>query len=106
MLQVAVLKENTAAVLAALAKRHYPTAEADVQAVLDLDQRRRELQTGHDQAQAEANELSRQIGGLMKTGQKAEAEALKIRTGELKQQTKTPLRRAGRNRKAAPATAL
>lgn len=89
MLQVAVLKENTAAVLAALAKRHYSTAEADVQAVLDLDQRRRELQTGHDQAQAEANELARQIGGLMKTGQKAEAEALKIRTGELKQQTKT-----------------
>ncbi|SDX90321.1 serine--tRNA ligase [Hymenobacter psychrophilus] len=89
MLQVAVLKENTAAVLAALAKRHYPTAEADVQAVLDLDQRRRELQTGHDQAQAEANELARQIGGLMKTGQKAEAEALKVRTGELKQQTKT-----------------
>ncbi|SES93816.1 serine--tRNA ligase [Hymenobacter actinosclerus] len=89
MLQVAVLKENTAAVLAALAKRHYPTAEADVQAVLDLDQRRRELQTGHDQAQAEANELARQIGGLMKTGQKAEAEALKIRTAELKQQTKT-----------------
>lgn len=88
MLQVAVLKENTAAVLAALAKRHYPTAEADVQAVLDLDQRRRELQTGHDQAQAEANELARQIGGLMKTGQKTEAEALKVRTAELKQQTK------------------
>ncbi|MBT2557230.1 serine--tRNA ligase [Hymenobacter sp. ISL-91] len=89
MLQVAVLKENTVAVLAALAKRHYPTAEADVQAVLDLDQRRRELQTGHDQAQAEANELARQIGGLMKSGQKAEAEALKVRTAELKQQTKT-----------------
>ncbi|NVO85284.1 serine--tRNA ligase [Hymenobacter terrestris] len=89
MLQVAVLKENTAAMLAALAKRHYPTAEADVQAVLDLDQRRRELQTSHDQAQAEANELARQIGGLMKSGQKAEAEALKVRTGELKQQTKT-----------------
>ncbi|WP_019948567.1 serine--tRNA ligase [Hymenobacter aerophilus] len=88
MLQVAVLKENTAAVLAALAKRHYPTAEADVQAVLDLDQRRRELQTGHDQAQAEANELARQIGGLMKSGQKAEAETLKARTAELKQQTK------------------
>ncbi|WP_426492982.1 serine--tRNA ligase [Hymenobacter sp. 102] len=89
MLQVSVLKENTAAVLAGLAKRHYPTAEADVQAILRLDQQRRELQTAHDQAQAEANELARQIGGLMKAGNKAEAETLKTRTAELKQLTKT-----------------
>ncbi len=88
MLQVAVLREQTAAVLAGLAKRNYPTGEADVQAVLDLDQRRKDLQTTHDQAQAEANELARQIGGLMKTGDKAGAEVLKARTTELKQQTK------------------
>ena len=88
MLQVSVLKEQTAAVLAGLAKRNYATAEADVQAVLALDQRRKDLQTGHDQAQAEANELARQIGGLMKAGNKAEAETLKARTAELKQQTK------------------
>jgi seryl-tRNA synthetase len=89
MLQVSVLRENTAAVLAGLAKRHYPTAEADVQAILRLDQQRRELQTAHDQAQAEANELARQIGSLMKAGSKAEAETLKARTAELKQLTKT-----------------
>ncbi|MET4106623.1 serine--tRNA ligase [Hymenobacter sp. UYP22] len=88
MLQVSVLKEHTAAVLAGLAKRNYPTAEADVQAILSLDQRRKELQTAHDQAQAEANELARQIGGLMKAGNKAEAETLKARTAELKQLTK------------------
>ncbi|OWP63922.1 serine--tRNA ligase [Hymenobacter amundsenii] len=88
MLQVAVLREQTAAVLAGLAKRNYPTGEADVQAVLDLDQRRKDLQTSHDKAQAEANELARQIGGLMKTGDKAGAEVLKARTTELKQQTK------------------
>ncbi|MBT9391729.1 serine--tRNA ligase [Hymenobacter sp. NST-14] len=88
MLQVSVLKEQTAAVLAGLAKRHYATAEADVQAILALDQRRKDLQTGHDQAQAEANELARQIGGLMKSGDKAGAETLKARTAELKQQTK------------------
>ncbi|RSK35444.1 serine--tRNA ligase [Hymenobacter metallilatus] len=88
MLQVSVLREHTAAVLAGLAKRHYATAEADVQAILGLDQRRKELQTAHDQAQAEANELARQIGGLMKAGNKAEAETLKARTAELKQHTK------------------
>ncbi|MCA8831428.1 serine--tRNA ligase [Hymenobacter pini] len=88
MLQVSFLKEHTAAVLAGLAKRNYPTAEADVQAVLQLDQQRRELQTSHDQAQAEANELARQIGTLMKAGNKAEAETLKARTAELKQHTR------------------
>jgi len=88
MLQVSVLREHPEVVLAGLAKKHYKTAEADVQAVLDLDQRRRQLQTEHDQAQAEANELARQIGGLIKSGDKAGAEDLKSRTGALKQQIK------------------
>ena len=52
MLQVSVLKEHTDLVLAGLAKKHYPTAEADVTAILNLDQRRRQLQTTHDSAQA------------------------------------------------------
>ena len=86
MLQLSVLKEQTAHVLAGLAKRNYKTAEADVQAILDLDQRRRALQTQHDAAQAEANELARQIGGLMKNGDHAGAETLKTRTAELKTQ--------------------
>jgi len=88
MLQVSVLKENPALVLAGLAKKHYKTAEADVAAILSLDQRRKELQTTRDSAQAEANELARQIGGLMKSGDKAGAETLKARTAELKQHTK------------------
>ncbi|MCC2546914.1 serine--tRNA ligase [Hymenobacter sp. BT175] len=88
MLQVSVLKEQTDLVLAGLAKKHYKTAEADVQAILSLDQRRKDLQTAHDSAQAEANELARQIGGLMKSGDKAGAETLKARTAELKGQTK------------------
>ena len=89
MLQLSVLKEHPDRVLAGLAKRHYKTAEADVQAVLDLDQRRRALQTAHDQAQAEANELARQIGSLIKSGQRPEADALKARTTELKAAIKT-----------------
>ncbi|UYZ63178.1 serine--tRNA ligase [Hymenobacter weizhouensis] len=88
MLQVSVLREHPDAVLAGLAKKHYKTAEADVQAVLALDQRRKDLQTAHDTAQAEANELARQIGALMKSGDKAGAETLKARTAELKQHTK------------------
>ena len=88
MLQLSVLKEQTDRVLAGLAKRNFKTAEADVAAVLDLDQRRRALQTQHDTAQAEANDLARRIGSLMKSGEKAEAEALKSRTTALKTQIK------------------
>jgi seryl-tRNA synthetase len=88
MLQLSVLKEQTERVLAGLAKRNFKTAEADVQAVLDLDQRRRTLQTQHDTAQAEANDLARRIGSLMKSGDKAGAEVLKNRTTTLKTQIK------------------
>lgn len=89
MLQVSVIKEQTDRVLAGLAKKHYKTAGADVAAILDLDQRRRQLQTSHDSAQAEANDLARQIGQLMKSGDKPGAETLKARSAELKQHTKT-----------------
>ncbi len=87
MLQISVLRDQTDLVLAGLTKKNYPTGPADVAAILDLDQRRRQLQTSHDAAQAEANELARQIGGLMKAGDKAGVETLKIRTSELKQHT-------------------
>ena len=89
MLQIQVLKEQTDRVLAGLAKHNFATAEADVRAILDLDQRRRALQTQHDAAQAEANELARRIGGLMKSGDRAAADDLKTRTAALKTQIKT-----------------
>ncbi|UYZ59132.1 serine--tRNA ligase [Hymenobacter latericus] len=89
MLQVSVLKEQTDRVLAGLTKRNFPNAEAELQRVLELDQRRRQLQTEHDAAQAEANKLAQQIGALMKGGDKAGAEELKSRTAALKQQTKS-----------------
>ena len=88
MLQISVLRDHPELVLAGLARKHYPTADVDVRAALDLDQHRRQLQTGHDSAQAEANDLARQIGGLMKSGDKAGAEALKTRTAALKQDIK------------------
>jgi len=89
MLQISVLRDQTDLVLAGLAKKHYATGPADVAALLDLDQRRRALQTSHDAGQAEANDLARQIGALMKSGDRAGAETLKARTVELKQHTQT-----------------
>ena len=62
MLQLSVLRDQTDFVLAGLAKKRYATGPADVAAILDLDQRRRALQTSHDAAQAEANELPGKLG--------------------------------------------
>ena len=69
MLQIATLRDQPDRVLAGLAKKHYATAAADVQAILALDQRRRQLQTHHDEAKAQGNELARLIGPLMKKKQ-------------------------------------
>jgi seryl-tRNA synthetase len=76
MLQLAVLREQTDLVIQGLLKKHYKPAEIEVKAILALDQQRRSLQSEHDEAQARANTLARQIGGLMKSGALAEAETL------------------------------
>ncbi|WP_210463711.1 serine--tRNA ligase [Rufibacter roseolus] len=89
MLQIPVLREQTDLVLAGLQKRNYPNAAQEVQALLDLDQKRRSLQTERDELLGRANALAKEIGGLMKSGQKEQAEALKTETAELKLRTKS-----------------
>ncbi|WP_207435575.1 serine--tRNA ligase [Sabulibacter ruber] len=89
MLQIPVLREQTDLVLAGLQKRNFPNAAQEVQYILDLDQKRRSLQTERDELLGRANSLAKEIGGLMKNGQKEQAEALKAETAELKQRTKS-----------------
>ncbi|MBC3541231.1 serine--tRNA ligase [Rufibacter sediminis] len=89
MLQIPVLREQTDLVLAGLQKRNFPNAAQEIQALLDLDQKRRSLQTERDELLGRANALAKEIGGLMKSGQKDQAEALKAETAELKSRTKT-----------------
>jgi seryl-tRNA synthetase len=88
MLQIAVLREQTDQVIAGLLKKNYKNAAPEVASILDLDQRRRTVQADHDEVQARANALSREIGGLMKSGDKAGAEQLKSETAELKNKAK------------------
>ncbi|KAA3439410.1 serine--tRNA ligase [Rufibacter hautae] len=89
MLQIPVLREQTDLVLAGLQKRNYPNAAQEVEALLDLDQKRRSLQTERDELLGRANALAKEIGGLMKSGQKEQAEALKTETADLKLRTKS-----------------
>ncbi len=88
MLQLSVLREQTGLVVAGLTKKNYKNAIQEVQTILDLDSQRRSLQARHDEEQARANQLAREIGTLMKSGRKEEAETLKAETAALKVITK------------------
>ncbi len=88
MLQLSVLREQTDLVLSGLIKKNYKNATQEVQNILDLDSQRRSLQARHDEEQARANNLAREIGALMKNGRKDEAEDLKAETVALKTTTK------------------
>ncbi|MBY5951280.1 serine--tRNA ligase [Algoriphagus marincola] len=88
MLLVNQIRENFDAVLAGLQKRNFPDATAVLEQVIALDDQRKSSQTQRDQLQAESNSISKQIGVLMKNGQREEAEKVKSRTAELKTEIK------------------
>ena len=50
-----------------------------VDEVIEMDEKRRQVQQERDDLRAERNTLSKQIGGLMKQGKKAEAEEVKAK---------------------------
>jgi seryl-tRNA synthetase len=89
MLQVNFIRDNFQQALNGLNKRNFPNAENALSQVLDLDKKRKETQTERDQLQAESNTISKQIGTLMKSGQKEEAELIRARTADIKSQIKT-----------------
>ncbi len=76
MLQIAHIRENRDQVVKALAKRNIDAA-ADVDAAIRLDEQRRATQVELDTILAESNKLSRDIGELMRNGEKAKAAILK-----------------------------
>ncbi|MEY2921488.1 MAG: Serine--tRNA ligase [Bacteroidota bacterium] len=79
MLQIAVIRENKEKVIAALAKKNMD-AKAIVEEVIQLDENRRAAQVELDTTLSESNKLSKDIGSLMKNGEKAKAEILKQKT--------------------------
>jgi len=54
--------------------------------ILELDSRRRDIQTRSDMMQAEMNRISKEIGTLLRDNRKAEAEATKENTYKLKEE--------------------
>lgn len=86
MLQIAYIRENQEQVVKALAKRNLDAAEM-IQKVIDLDEQRRATQVELDNILAESNKLSKEIGDLMRNGEKSKAEILKEKTAKLKEKT-------------------
>lgn len=86
MLQIAYIRENQEKVVKALAKRNLDAAEM-IQTVIELDEQRRSTQVELDNILAESNKLSKEIGELMRSGEKSKAEILKKKTVQLKDKT-------------------
>ena len=87
MLQIAFIRENQEKVIKALAKRNID-AKATVTEVVQLDEKRRSTQVELDNILSESNKLSKDIGDLMKSGEKSKAAILKEKTVILKEKSK------------------
>lgn len=86
MLQTSFIRENKDRIIAGLKTRNFPPADFGlVDKVISLDDQRKELQTQMDQAKAQRNTLSAQIGDLFKSGQREQAEGLRSKVTELKE---------------------
>ena len=89
MLQLNYIRENTELVIRGLHKKHFKQAEETIADLLNIDQRRRFAQTELDQTLAQANTLAKEIGNLMKSGKKEEAEQSKAEATNLRAKSKT-----------------
>ena len=87
MLQIAFIRENREKVITALAKKNMD-ANVLIDEVILLDENRRSAQVSLDNTLSESNKLSKDIGDLMKNGEKAKAEILKLKTVQLRDQGK------------------
>jgi seryl-tRNA synthetase len=87
MLQVSTIRDEKDKVIQGLRKRRLKNIEQTIESILSLDQARRQTQKQQDEFQGEANALAKEIGALMKAGDKQKAEELKARTAQIKTQT-------------------
>jgi seryl-tRNA synthetase len=86
MLQVSVIREEKERIIAGLKKRRIKGIDDTLESILSLDQTRRQLQQQQDKLLAESNNLAKEIGALMKGGNKEKAEEVKARTTEIKKE--------------------
>lgn len=84
MLRIADIKLDQPRIVKGLEKKGVSEAVAKIQALLLLDENRKHNQSDLDAALNRSKTISKQIGSLLKAGDKEGAEDAKIQTGELK----------------------
>ena len=87
MLTLKLLRENPEFVIERLKVKHFD-AQKIVYDIIDMDARRRSIQTDLDACLSQQKTLAARIGGLMKEGKKAEAEAVKAEVSYLKDKSR------------------
>jgi seryl-tRNA synthetase len=84
MLTLKTINENPEEVIRKLAKKNFD-ANAIVDQIVELDNKRRSTQVLLDSTLAEINSLSRTIGMLIKEGKKEEASQIRDKVSKLKE---------------------
>lgn len=87
MLPIQLFRQEKDRVIAGLQKKNFKELEL-VDKVIELDERRRQLQVESDALAATVNSASKSIGQLMAQGKKEEAEQLKTEVARNKEQAK------------------
>lgn len=88
MLQVATITAQFEKSVEALKKRGIQNGSEILNEILEIDSKRKTTQQSLDEVLNASNQIAKKIGGLMKEGKKAEAEAAKAETAELKAKSK------------------
>lgn len=83
MLTLKLISEETERVIKGLEKKHFAGAREAIEHVLAIDRRRRETQQHFDKTKQQANLLSKQIGGLLKAGEKTAVDEIKKQVAAL-----------------------
>jgi seryl-tRNA synthetase len=94
MITINIIREKKEFVIERLKIKNF-NAEEIIEKILSLDSSRRDIQSRANTMEAEMNRISKEIGNLMKTGKKEEAEAAKQRTYTLKEDIKNLLDQLG-----------
>ncbi len=88
MLTINLIREKKDFVIERLKVKNFK-AEEIINKIIALDTSRREIQSKSDFMQSEMNRISKEIGALMQSGKKAEAESAKAKTYSLKEEIKS-----------------
>jgi seryl-tRNA synthetase len=84
MLNLKFIQDNPELVITKLKKKNFDAVEI-VGKIIELYRQKNKLQNQADQAKAEMNAISKEIGLLLREGKKVEADTAKNRTAEIKE---------------------